>query len=67
MTINVKKCLQRIYFIKVYMQNILKIHSTQYPKNPNNPIRKWTEGLNRHFFQGKHTDCQQIHENAEYP
>ena len=50
---NVQKYLQRTYFIKADMQNILKTHSTQHPKNPNNPIRKWTEGLNRHFFPRK--------------
>ena len=31
---NVQKYLQRIYFIKADMQNILKTHATQYPKKP---------------------------------
>ena len=29
----------------------------------NNPIKKRAEDLNRHFFQRRHTDGQQAHEN----
>ena len=30
----------------------------------NSPIKKWTENLNRHFFQRRHTDGQQVHEKV---
>ena len=28
----------------------------------NNLIKKWAKDLNRHFFQRRHTDGQQVHE-----
>ena len=35
---------------KGLIPQIYKTHITQYQKN-NNPIKKWTEDLNRHFFK----------------
>ena len=32
----------------------------------NSPIKKWSEDLNQHFFQRRHTDGQQAHENAQH-
>ena len=28
---------------------------------PNNPVKQWAEEPNRHFFQRRHTNGQQVH------
>ena len=33
-------------------------------KKKKNQFKKWTEDLNRHFFQRRHTDGQQAHEKC---
>ena len=33
----------------INLQNIQAAHAVQFPKNPNNPIKKWAEYLNTHF------------------
>ena len=38
-----------------------KIHKELIQINIKNLIKKWTEDLNRHFFQRRYTDSQQAH------
>ena len=34
---------------RINIQNRLTVHTTQYKKKKHNPIRKWTEDMNRGF------------------
>ena len=43
-----------------------KIHKELKSKTPNNLIKKWAKDVNRHFFQRRHTNGQQVHEKELY-
>ena len=43
-------------------QNVQTAHTAQQLKNPNNPIKKWTEDLKYTSLQRGHTDGRQARE-----
>ena len=45
---------------KIYKE-LTKLN-THPPHPPPNPVKKWAEDMNRHFFQRRHPDSQQKHE-----